>query len=412
MSRTPRHSQERGQMLVLMAGGIVAFLAMTALIVDGGNAWAQQRQTQNGTDAAAQAGATVLAQKLANDPASSGSAAATWDAATLAAVDNIASANKNDPPAAYYTDICGVVLKRDGSAASGITDAARVGVGFPDYGGRTTPTCPSVAVGPAAGVEVHDTKAFGTYFANAVGIKTFTAGALATAVTGFVASCQSADQGCAVLPVNIPVYFSVCAGQSGHDLVQGGNYWPLNTRVVLPLCFNTSGNIGWIDWYHTGGNNVVVQSVNSPNNPAISLPSWQQISQTGTDHSSTLDAALNRWDGKVVLLPMFDHTCTDQQPTEANVADISKNYGCTPGGLDSNGNSNWMWYRVPRFAAFQLEAAYTNGNNIGTATTLCELQSKQCLVGKFVRFVVSGQVGPNSGGGDTSTSVIGVQLIR
>ena len=100
----------------------------------------QQRQTQNGTDASAQAGATVLAQKLGNDPTTQGSAAASWDAATSAAVNNIAAANNNDQPIAYYTDICGVLLKLDGSKATGIGDAAQVGSGFQ----RPPPPLPTV----------------------------------------------------------------------------------------------------------------------------------------------------------------------------------------------------------------------------------------------------------------------------
>jgi hypothetical protein len=67
-----------------------------------------------------------------------------------------------------------------------------------------------------------------------------------------------------------------------------------------------------------------------------------------------------------------------------------------------------MWYRMPQFAAFQLQHAYTNGNN----TSSCQGAAKQCLVGQFVHFVVSGTVGPGSGGGTTDTSVIGVQLIK
>ena len=51
-------------------------LAFVGLVIDGGNAWAQQRTTQNGTDAAAQGGATVLAQKLGGAPAPGSG----WDA--------------------------------------------------------------------------------------------------------------------------------------------------------------------------------------------------------------------------------------------------------------------------------------------------------------------------------------------
>ena len=69
MTAQPRsRADERGQILVIVAMGIVAMVAMVGLIIDGGNAWGQQRKTQNGADAMAQAGATVIAQKLAGAP--------------------------------------------------------------------------------------------------------------------------------------------------------------------------------------------------------------------------------------------------------------------------------------------------------------------------------------------------------
>ena len=52
-----RRRSERGQILVIMIVGIVTILIATSVIVDGGNAWAQQRSTENGADAAALVGA-------------------------------------------------------------------------------------------------------------------------------------------------------------------------------------------------------------------------------------------------------------------------------------------------------------------------------------------------------------------
>ena len=72
------------------------------------------------------------------------------------------------------------------------------------------------------------------------------------------------------------------------------------------------------------------------------------------------------------------------------------------------GGGQTAWYRLPQFAAFLLEGAYTNGNN----RDACQNVGTQCIVGKFVKFVVSGQVGPGTGGGSTGSSVIGVQLIE
>ena len=57
--------QERGQIIVIAALGMVAFIGLVALVLEGGNAYAQQRVTQNTVDAAANAGAVVIAHPLA-----------------------------------------------------------------------------------------------------------------------------------------------------------------------------------------------------------------------------------------------------------------------------------------------------------------------------------------------------------
>src|SRR5689334_16251935 len=56
-----RHRRE-GQVLPIAAIGIAVMLVMCALVIDGGNAFAQERGTQNAADSASLAGsATILA---------------------------------------------------------------------------------------------------------------------------------------------------------------------------------------------------------------------------------------------------------------------------------------------------------------------------------------------------------------
>lgn len=57
-SRTSRKGRDGGQIIVLFALGLVAFIAGVGL-VDAGNAYAQQRGVQNGADAAANAGTVI-----------------------------------------------------------------------------------------------------------------------------------------------------------------------------------------------------------------------------------------------------------------------------------------------------------------------------------------------------------------
>lgn len=60
--KTRRSCSESGQSLVLVALGFLAFVAILALVLDGGNAYAAKRQAQNAADAGALAGAQYLCQ--------------------------------------------------------------------------------------------------------------------------------------------------------------------------------------------------------------------------------------------------------------------------------------------------------------------------------------------------------------
>ena len=147
---------QRGQIIVMMAGAMVAVILVVALIVDGGNAWAQRRIVQNGSDAMAQAGAIVMAQRFAGVPAPVGG----WDAEVNAKIQASAAANNVANAVAYYTDICGIPLKADGTAAlhgdgtEDLASAVQVGSGALPGGTATTPDCPTAHVGPVAGVMV------------------------------------------------------------------------------------------------------------------------------------------------------------------------------------------------------------------------------------------------------------------
>lgn len=63
-----KHSSERGQSLVIVALMFLAFAAILALVLDGGNAYAARRQAQNAADSGALAGASIMcAHKSATD---------------------------------------------------------------------------------------------------------------------------------------------------------------------------------------------------------------------------------------------------------------------------------------------------------------------------------------------------------
>ncbi len=142
---------EGGQVIVIMALSLVALMAAVAVVIDGGNAFAQQRQTQNAVDAAAEAGATQIARMIVG--------VSITDAAVEAAVSQTATANGiTSIESAEYTDRSGAVL---GTVGAGTIPAG------------------------TQGVAVRGSREFSTYIAGVVGMPTWTAGAEATAITGY-----------------------------------------------------------------------------------------------------------------------------------------------------------------------------------------------------------------------------------
>ncbi len=66
MQRASRRRRgQDGQIIVVAALAMVVIIAGVSLVIEAGNAYAHQRVAQNGTDAVANTGATVLAQNLA-----------------------------------------------------------------------------------------------------------------------------------------------------------------------------------------------------------------------------------------------------------------------------------------------------------------------------------------------------------
>jgi hypothetical protein len=424
--RRPR-GRESGQALVVMLGVILAAVALVALIVDGGNAFTQQRVTQTGSDATAESGAILLAKRLAGSSTPSGG----WDATIADAIQATAAANNMTVQAAYYTDICGIPLKANGSAAlSGNVEdlSSAVAVGNLSHvlpgGSATTPDCPSLQVGPVAGVLVIGQKIFPTFVARAINIKTFTVTTRATAVAGYLQGYCDASQGnaCAILPVAIPVNSLACDGSN--PPINSGHPWNFSTVYKIPLCSNGPGNVGWLDWTPpNGGTPELVDSILIADNPAIDLPSWQYMTSTGNPNKSEIEDALRTYNGQVVLIPQFDLTCnpgTNQSDPDSTTPAIvtGPNYGCPSGALGGNGQN--QWYRMPSFAFFQmcapsltgcdgLEDAYTNGSNQAECDTGSGATS--CIIGKFVDILGSGTVGAGVGSG-TGNKAVGVQLIK
>jgi hypothetical protein len=383
--------RDRGQIIVIMVGGIIAMFAMVGLIVDGGNAFANQRATQNGTDAGALAGATQLAQNLS----AKGWTAVKSDADVAVAVGSSVAANGLAGWAGYYTDVNGDMVDPSGNRENLTSKAAKVGSGV-------IPPCLDTtrcASGHASGVRVLGNKTIGTFVAKLFGLNSIGIAADATARAGYVTHTCAAEAGCGVLPITFPNTMVSC-DESG-NAVQTNEPLVITdppTRYIIPLCKNGPGNVGWLDWTPTaGGTSELIDSWLSPNNPAIPLPSWQYIPATGNINSQGLEDAMKTYIGKAGLMLTFDSTC-DVEPANATLGSCPDDH---VGGTGSN-----QWYHVPALSAFRVEEVYVSGSNpecdTGNGATAC-------IIGTFENFVTQGVV---AAGGTTVTGAVGIQLIR
>lgn len=333
-----RRRRDGGQALVLMALALVGLLAMAGLIVDGGNAWSQQRLTQNGTDAASEAGAVVLAQVLVESRAG---ITTKTDADVHDAVATSATHNGIAVPHAYYTDYQGNLLTSTGVVTSDPGSAAEVG-----FVGTIPPK--------AQGVQAIGQKSFRTYLAGVVGINSFGAGASATTVAGGLTGVTPNS----VLPVTFPVAVSTC--DNTNSLKPGTSPWLIVSKdtatafneVIVPLCQNGPGAVGWLNF----GCGTLSYQISHPCNVAFTIPDWIQ---TTPGNPNNVDSEMNAYDGRIIFLPLFDGTCKTAPPGNA-VGD------CTTG----EGVGNNTYYHIPYFVGFLLRPCLHTGHPTARASAV------------------------------------------
>lgn len=373
-----RHGQ-RGQILVIAVLGLIAMISGAALVLEGGNAFAQQRVSQNASDAAADAGAVVLGGKLGG--------ITTTDAMVDAAVTRVATANRLTSTLAHYTNVSGQYIDSSGGVVGSAGSAAVVGGG----------TIPS----GAQGVAVRGTRSFGTVLGRVIGINSFDASADATAVTGRLV-------GGVFLPVVIPVSIVDCdtngslgsVPESMWSLSQpnaaGGP--PIGQEYIVPLCKTGGGSFQVLDL------DPSQRCDNEIANPP--LITWNSLpvdvgSDNGNNCATPITDYVNaHYQGKTVLIPICDNTVGDPCGTE--------------GGSHAS-------YRITRVAAFYVDyMSDTNNRNNPRCHEFTDTYghlvdeiagngSSSCIVGWFVRYITAGPVGAGTVG---NSDAIGVQLIK
>ena len=390
--RLPRHSREglptseQGQVMVIMALAIVAMVAIVGLVIDAGYAWGQQRDSQNAADAAAEAGATQMAENLPF--LAEGAPLPNQNSEVAAAVVGIATATDVQIDEAWYTDF----------------DGDRVGAG-PLIGPSALPAGDDPPV-DADGVEVTTSKTFNTFIAGVVGMPTMTTQTRGTAVSGYVPAFSQN-----VLPVAFPLTITTCTNNNNVLEDPLGQQWRPDLDYLIPLCSSSPGNVGWLDWDpppnpdtsecdQGNGNPELECAILTPDNPEITTPDWYYVASTGNISVSYIEDALMTYAAgdQVVIIPIFDASCQDE-PLGTATAD------CTSGP----GTGQQQWYHLRGWAGFDIEWVDLNG---GPSTCGSGNGATGCFKGQFRYFggLPSGTLSEATGN-ETVLDPVGVLLI-
>ena len=155
--RSAGRETERGQILVIVAGGLIGLLAIVALVLEGGTVVLNRRDAQNASDLSALAGARTVALNYTDAPRT--------QAQVYTAINDNLSAND-----------CGLT-----SSAPCTWEAQFVGAGLANLGDVNNVSAPLPA--NALGVRVGVTRSPGAQLGRVLGIQSWDVSTEATAVS-------------------------------------------------------------------------------------------------------------------------------------------------------------------------------------------------------------------------------------
>lgn len=399
--------EPRGQVLVIVALGMISILAMVGLVIDGGYAWSRQRDTQNGADAVSLAGTGQIQQYLHDLSGTD------WDVAC--AVDRAAAANGVQVETAEYVDANGVAL----------TPPAVVGTCGPSDPGTAIPA-------GAQGVRAQASETFETFLMKIIGFSTLTTSADATSVVGTPAGSPGG-----ALPLTFPQHLKMCDDTEAiyqirmdtdgvwepYEVLQDESLATPANLASIPLCDTNEGSVGWLD-YGCGQN--LQQAVDAPCSVFIPVPWWIH---TQTGNVNALEDNLNAYAGSqpgvpegpvfgtadtdaVLALPIHSNTCLSN-PDEGNSESDPHDPVCPEGDWSGQGDNNN--YEVYFWIGFKIDQAHTGGGDpecqTGDGQPLLQNPNPPgkvgCLKGWFVLYIDQGPIslGPITPGEDVSTTI-------
>lgn len=261
-ARPWNRSSESGQILIMVAGGLIALLLIAGMVIDLGLGFRERRTMQNASDLAAMAGTKVIADHYL-DGGRSGDQ-------VFDAVQSSLTAND-----------CGAGCSWTGIYVRPGTPGTEIDLGPVVDGGGI----PSLA----QGVRVTTDTASETFFMRVVGIDEVAVATQATAMTSSLL-----DEAPAGVLLPIAAFDSDYEPGIEYELTEGGE---------------GPGNFGWLTWSGNNDAPTLADSICVPDNPAMEFPVWIE-GAPGNMNANAVRTCLDQWLGQTVLIPIWSQTNT------------------------------------------------------------------------------------------------------
>jgi Flp pilus assembly protein TadG len=280
-SHGSRRQGQQGQVLTIVAGGVLTLLLLLGLVIDGGIAVFNRRDGQNIADIAALAGTNEVA-----DYHTGKKAVPNVHAAIAAAAEANGCHAVGVVPCqwrAFYV--------RDGATGPRDSGPVPAGAGAP----------PSNALG----VRVEITREPRTFLARLALINHWTVGTQATAIA-FQPRMAPAN---GLLPIALKL------DPAGYE---EGQVYDLTDGKDAP------GGFGYISWTGSNSAGALAESLRNPNNPSFYLPT-SFFADPGATNATDVRAALNNWVNSrdEVLIPIYDTVTGTGNNARYNIVGIA-----------------------------------------------------------------------------------------
>ena len=265
---------QRGQILIIFAGGLVTILLFVALVIDGGFAFLNRREAQNIADTSSLAGTKVVLDRYVK-PAPLPDSSAVWQA-----IDKNVTAHgctlTSPTPCTWTANYVAV----DETVIAPVTNSNTPIPSSPGEGGI------------AQGVIVAIDRQPRTFFLGVVGQTSWQVSADATSVT---ANVDRAGPG-QLIPI---------ATTDPETFEYGVEYELTQIDTHGPGPTYGPGEFGWLAWYDTNDPNALSDSICQPDNPEFLLPE-DFPGDPGASNAAAVRACLDYWiaTGTPVLIPI------------------------------------------------------------------------------------------------------------